>query len=35
MLSVRNAIAEVLDNTSLSDMQAAGGVDSINTDLVA
>lgn len=26
MLDVRNAIAEVLDNTSLADMQAAGGV---------
>ncbi|KFL29634.1 Rrf2 family transcriptional regulator [Devosia riboflavina] len=35
MFNVRNAIAEVLDNTSLADMQAAGGVESINNDLVA
>jgi Rrf2 family protein len=29
MLDVRNAIAEVLDNTSLADMQALGGVDQL------
>lgn len=35
MLNVRNAIAEVLDNTSLTDMQAAGGVDAVDAGLVA
>jgi DNA-binding IscR family transcriptional regulator len=29
MLDVRNAIAQVLDNTSLSDMQDMGGVDTL------
>lgn len=35
MFNVRNAIAEVLDNTSLADMQVAGGIESISNDLVA
>jgi len=35
MLDVRNAIAEVLDNTSLSGMQAIGGVAALDNGLVA
>lgn len=35
MLDVRNAIAEVLDNTSLSGMQAVGGVAALDNGLVA
>jgi Rrf2 family protein len=35
MLDVRNAIAEVLDNTSLTDMQASGGVASLDSGMVA
>lgn len=35
MLEVRNAIAQVLDNTSLTDMQTVGGVDGLGEHLVA
>ena len=35
MLDVRNAIAEVLDNTSLSAMQAIGGTEALADNLVA
>lgn len=35
MLDVRNAIAEVLDNTSLSGMQAIGGVAALDNGMVA
>lgn len=35
MLQVRNAVADVLDNTSLTSMQAAGGVDTLQAGMVA